>query len=93
MKKLLLFKKMIIVILLAGISSAGWAQVLLYEGFDYATPAYIGGNTDVAGVISNNWATHSISAAQTTTIDIQDGSLSYTGLKSSTGNKVFLFSN
>ena len=98
MKKLLLFKKMIIVILLAGISSAGWAQVLLYEGFNYNTPAYIGGNGDV-GTSSNNWITHSVTGAssptpvpaQTTTIDIQDGSLSYTGLSSSVGNKVYMF--
>jgi hypothetical protein len=39
MKKLLLLKKMIIVVLLVGLTTAGWAQVLLYEGFDYATPA------------------------------------------------------
>ena len=92
MKKLLLFKKMIIVLLLVGLSSAGWAQVLLYEGFEYATPAYIGGNGEV-GSTSNNWTTHSITSGQTTTIDIQDGSLSYTGLTSSIGNKVYLFSN
>jgi hypothetical protein len=93
MKKLLLFKKMIIVVLLVGLSSAGWAQALLYEGFDYATPAFIGGNTDVAGVSSNNWTTHSVTATQTTTIDIQDGSLTYPGFAASTGNKVYLFSN
>jgi len=93
MKKLLLFKKMIIVVLLVGLTTAGWAQELLYEGFDYATPAFIGGNTDVPGVSSNNWVTHSVTATHTTTIDIEDGSLSYSGLKSSTGNKVLLFSN
>jgi len=93
MKKLLLFKKMIIVVLLVGLSSAGWAQVLLYEGFDYATPAFIGGNTDVTGVTSNNWTTHSVTATHTTTIDIQDGSLTYPGFAASTGNKVYLFSN
>ena len=92
MKKSLLFKKMIIVVLLVGLSSAGWAQIL-YEGFNYATPAFIGGNTDVAGVTSNNWATHSVTAGQTTTINIEDGSLTYAGLASSTGNKVLLFSN
>ena len=93
MKKLLLFKKMIIIALLVGLSSAGWAQVLLYEGFDYATPAFIGGNTGAVGSASNNWTTHSITAGETTTIDIQDGSLTYTGLAGSTGNKVLLFSN
>jgi len=93
MKKLLPFKKLIIVILLAGMSLAGWAQVILYEPFDYPTPAFIGGNTDVPGIVQNNWATHSISATQTTTIDIQDESLTYAGLEASTGNKVYLFSN
>jgi hypothetical protein len=92
MKKLLLFKKMIIVVLLVGLSSAGWAQALLYEGFDYATPAFIGGNGD-AGTTSNNWTTHSVVAGHTTTVDIQDGSLSYSGLVASTGNKVYLFGN
>lgn len=92
MKKLLLFKKLIIVILLAGMSSAGWAQVLLYEGFDYAIPATIGGNGD-PGAASNNWTTHSVTAAETTTINIEEGSLNYAGLASSTGNKVLLFSN
>ena len=92
MKKSLLFKKMIIVVLLVGLSSAGWAQIL-YGGFNYATPAFIGGNTDVAGVTSNNWATHSVTAGQTTTINIEDASLTYAGLASSTGNKVLLFSN
>ena len=83
---------MIIVVLLVGLSSAGWAQVLLYEGFDYAAAAYIGGNGD-AGTSSNNWTTHSVVAGHTTTIDIADGSLTYTGLAASTGNKVNFFSN
>ncbi len=91
MKKLLLFKKMIIVVLLVGLSSAGWAQIL-YEGFNYATPAYIGGNGD-PGSTSNNWVTHSVTAGETTTMDINDGSLTYTGFAASTGNKVYLFSN
>lgn len=92
MKKLLLFKKMIIVVLLVGLSSAGWAQIL-YEGFDYATPGFIGGNTGVVGSASNNWTTHSVTADETTTIDIVDGSLTYPGFAASTGNKVYLFSN
>lgn len=91
MKKMLLFRKLIIVILLAGISSVGMAQVL-YEDFNYATPAYIGGNGN-AGSSSNNWITHSVTAGQTTTIDIQDGNLTYPGLASSNGNKLFLFGN
>lgn len=92
MKKLLLSKKLIIILLLVGLSSAGWAQVLLYEGFEYATPAYIGGNGD-AGSTSNNWTTHSVTTGETTTINIEDGSLNYTGFKSSVGNKVLLYSN
>lgn len=91
MKKFLLFKKFLIVILLIGLSLAGWAQVL-YEDFNYATPAYIGGNGN-AGTSSNNWTTHSVTAGHTTTVDIADGSLTYTGLKSSNGNKVNFFSN
>jgi len=93
MKKLLLFKKMIIILLLVGLSSAGWAQVLLTEHFDYPTPAFIGGNGGAAGSTSNNWVTHSVTTDQTTTIDIQDGSLTYDGFAGSTGNKVYLFSN
>ena len=83
---------MLIILLLVGLSTAGWSQALLYEGFDYATPAFIGGNGD-AGATSNNWTTHSVTAGQTSTIDIQDGSLTYDGLAGSTGNKVLLFSN
>jgi hypothetical protein len=91
MKKNLLFKTIIMLVLLAGLSTSSWAQIL-YEGFNYATPAFIGGNGD-AGATSNNWVTHSVTAGETTTIDIENGSLSYTGLAASTGNKVFLFSN
>ena len=91
MKKRLLLNRMIMVILFAGLSLTGWSQ-LLYEGFEYATPAFIGGNGD-PGATSNNWTTHNVTAGQTTTIDIQDGSLSYSGIKSSLGNKVYLFSN
>ena len=88
MKKLLLFKNLMLVIFLAGMSLAGWSQVL-YEDFNYATPAYIGGNGN-AGASSNNWTTHSVTAAQTTTIDVVDNSLSYTGLASTTGNKILI---
>jgi hypothetical protein len=91
MKKLLPFKKITLMFLIAGCSLTGWSQ-LLYEGFNYATPAYIGGNGD-PGSTSNNWTTHSVTAGQTTTIDIVDGSLTYPGFATSTGNKVYLFSN
>ena len=56
MKKNLHFKKLIIVVFLAGMSLAGWSQVL-YEDFNYTTPAYIGGNGNT-GTTSNNWTTH-----------------------------------
>lgn len=69
-----------------------YSQVVLYEGFEYATPAYIGGN-GAAGTTSNNWTTHSVTAGQTTTEDIADGSLVYSGLATSAGNKVYHFSN
>jgi PKD repeat protein len=90
MKKLLLYGLLPLVFLL-GLTLSGNAQ-LLYEGFDYATPAYIGGNA-APGSTSNNWTTHSVTTGQTTTIDIQDLSLAYSGLAASVGNKVFLFGN
>jgi hypothetical protein len=91
MKKLLLSKKIIMLLLLAGLATTGWSQIL-YEAFDYPAGAYIGGNGD-AGSTSNNWTTHSVTAGQTTTIDIQAGNLTYTGLASSVGNKVYTFGN
>lgn len=91
MKNLLLFNKIFLVLLLVGISSTVSSQIL-YEGFNYPTPAFIGGNGNV-GTASNNWTTHSVTSGQTSTIDIQDGSLSYPGLASSVGNKLYLFSN
>ena len=67
------------------------AQVL-YEGFDYTLPGYIGGNGN-AGSSSNNWTTHSITSGQTTTIDLYSGNLSYTGMHAPAGNKVLIFGN
>lgn len=91
MKKNLLFPKIILILSFISLSSVAWSQ-LLYEGFNYATPAYIGGNGD-AGSTSNNWTTHSVTAGQTTTENIENESLTYPGLMSSTGNKVMHFSN
>ncbi|SDB81685.1 T9SS type A sorting domain-containing protein [Williamwhitmania taraxaci] len=71
---------------------SGMGQAIFTETFNYATPAYVGGN-GAAGTTSNGWTTHSVTAGQTTTVDIQDGSLSYSGLAASVGNKVLLFSN
>ena len=73
-------------------AKVGWGQAILTETFPYATPAYIGGNGN-AGSSSNGWTTHSVTSGQTTTIDINDGSLSYPGLFTSSGNKVYLFGN
>jgi hypothetical protein len=93
MKKTLLFKGFLflfILILTQAQKLSG--QAILYENFDYAVPAYIGGNGD-AGASSNNWTTHSVTAGQTTTINIAAGNLTYTGLLAPTGNKVLLFSS
>jgi len=60
--------------------------LVLYEDFNYAPPAYIGGNTAVPSS-SNNWVTHSGAGG---TIDIQNGNLSYTGLQAPTGYMVRL---
>ena len=79
-------------LLLVTAVASGWGQAILTETFNYPTPAYVGGN-GAAGTSSNGWTTHSLTAGQTTTVDIQDGSLSYPGLAASTGNKVYLFSN
>lgn len=64
-------------------------QAILYEDFNYTPPAYVGGN-GAAGTSSNNWTTHSVTTGQTTTIDVLNGNLSYTGLATSSGNKIFL---
>lgn len=86
MKKTLLFLTLIFAIF------AGNTQSLLYEGFAYPLPAYIGGNGD-AGTSSNNWTTHSVTVGQTTTIDLIAGSLSYSGIATPTGDKLSFFSN
>ncbi len=67
-------------------------QLVLYEDFDYTTPPYIGGNGN-SGSSSNNWTTHSVTAGQTTTIDVVSGNLSYPGLATPSGSKVSMFGN
>lgn len=81
-----------LVVLLIGINGIGHAQTILYEDFNYAPPAYVGGNGN-AGSSSNNWTTHSITSGQTTTIDVVNGNLSFTGLFPSNGYKVSMFGN
>ena len=63
----------------------------LYEDFNYTVGQNIGGNTTGTGGPVNNWYTHSNSKAGT--VDVTSGSLSYTGLQTSTGNKVRLPGN
>jgi hypothetical protein len=70
-------------------SGSVMGQLLLTEDFNYTVGEFIGGNGD-AGAVSNNWTTHSVTAGQTTTLDIIEGSLTYSGLAASTGNKVFI---
>jgi len=91
MKKHLQLKKMILVLAFAFLSTASWAQIL-YENFNYTLPAFIGGN-GAAGTSSNNWTTHNVTTGQTTTINVEAGNLSYTGIAPSTGNKLNFFSN
>lgn len=73
-----------------------FGQVALYEGFDYTSPGFVGGNLATASdaVGSNNWATHSNTATTGTgTIDVLAGTLSYAGLAISAGNKVLMPGN
>jgi hypothetical protein len=81
-----------LIVLLIGISGIGHAQIILYEDFNYTPPTYIGGN-GAAGSSSNNWTTHSVTTGQTTTIDVVNGNLSYTGLFPPNGYKVSMFGN
>jgi len=75
------------------LASLSFGQTLLYESFNYTVPGNIGGSTTTASDATgaNNWATHSNTATSGTgTIDVINGSLSYPGLPTSTGNKVML---
>lgn len=78
------------------LASLSFGQTLLYEDFNYTVGGNVGGNlattSDATG--SNNWATHSNTLTTGTgTIDIQSGSLTYTGLVASTGNKILFPGN
>ena len=85
-------KTLLILLVSLGFYSLSMGQAILYEDFNYAPPAYIGGNGN-AGSTSNNWTTHSVTTGQTTTIDVVSGNLSYLGLAASSGYKVYFFSN
>jgi len=81
-------------LLFIALTSFSFGQTALYEGFDYTVPGFVGGNlTNTDAVGSNNWATHSNLATGTGTIDMVAGSLSYSGLATSTGNKILLPGN
>ncbi|MCX6247136.1 MAG: lamin tail domain-containing protein [Bacteroidetes bacterium] len=92
MKRFTLANLVFFVVSLIGMNGTGHAQTVLYEDFNYTPPTYIGGNGN-AGSSSNNWTTHSVTSGQTTTIDVVNGNLSYTGLFPSNGYKVSMFGN
>ena len=94
MKKTLLITRLSLPILLFSFTASVLkGQLVLYEGFDYPLPGYIGGNTGSAGSASNNWITHSITSGQTTTIDLYAGSLNYLGSQNPIGNRILLPGN
>jgi hypothetical protein len=75
------------------LASLSFGQTLLHEDFNYTVPGFIGGNltTTSDAVGSNNWFTHSNTLTTGVgTDDVISGSLSYTGLATSTNNKVML---
>jgi len=80
------------VILALGLHGISTGQTVLYEDFNYTPPTYIGGNGN-GGSTSNNWTTHSVTSGQTTTIDVVNGNLSYTGLFPPNGYKVSMYGN
>jgi PKD repeat protein len=84
---------LLLLVFMIGIHGTGHSQAVLYEDFNYTPPAYIGGNGGAAGSSSNNWTTHSVTSGQTTTIDVVNGNLSYTGLFPPNGYKVSMFGN
>jgi hypothetical protein len=92
MKRFTLLAIFIAAILALGLHGISKGQTVLYEDFNYTPPTYIGGNGN-AGSYSNNWTTHSVTSGQTTTIDVVNGNLSYTGLFPPNGYKVSMFGN
>ena len=69
-----------------------FGQTIFYEGFNYTVPGNVGGSTTTStdAVGSNNWFTHSNTTGVAGTIDVTTGSLNYTGIATSTGNKILL---
>ena len=87
MTKTTFFKTMLLTFVIM-VGSANVSSQVLYEDFNYTVGQNIGGSTNTTGGPVNNWYTHSNS--QVGTIDVTSGSLNYTGLQTSTGNKVRL---
>ena len=75
MKKLLLFKKFIIVILLVGLSLAGWAQLITSDNFNYP---------DNTLLTNNGWVAHSGGGTAPIAVGTSNG-LVYNGYSGLTG--------
>lgn len=65
--------------------------LVLYEDFNYTAGGNIGGDLNTSGTTNNNWTTHS--NTQYRTDSIMAGSLTYSGLATSSGNKVSIPGN
>jgi hypothetical protein len=88
--------KKLYILSLSLITSFGFSQVVLTESFNYTVGTNVGGNLATANdaVGANNWLTHSNTATTGTgSLDVLTGNLSYTGLATSTGNKILLPGN
>jgi len=79
-------KLMGILIIMLFISIQSFGQ--LYEDFNYTVGQNIGGNAATTGGPVNNWYTHN--NTKVGSVDVTSGSLSYSGLQTSTGNKIRL---
>ena len=87
--------KKLYTLLFVALTGISFGQVALYEDFNYTVPGFIGGNTSTTtdAIGSNNWLTQSNTSGNSGTIDVITGSLTYTGLAASSGNKVLLPGN
>ncbi len=86
MKKFILNKLTLILLCVIMISGKTFAQ--FYDGFTGTAGDNIGGNCVGSTCNNNGWYTHS--NTKTGTINILDGSLNYTGLVASIGNRILL---
>jgi len=85
-------KKIYALLLTLTFGCISFGQTIFYQGFNYTVPGNVGGSTTTStdAVGSNNWFTHSNTTGVAGTIDVATGSLNYTGIATSTGNKVLL---